>query len=242
MTVRCEVAGDSTRLVVTLTGRLRLADAAPLRDQLLKCLAEQPDALLVDLRGLHVDQPLALAVFTVLRRQAANWPGTPVLFCGPSPKARELLLRGAYQRLPLFDSVPAALEHLGDDRLTLPSINEQLLPVAGSTRHARDVVTEACLRWDLPGLVAPASMVVTELVANVVDHAHTLMLLRLSLRARYLNIAVRDGSPELPVLRAPAAAEGAAGGRGLILVGTVAHLWGALPSHDGKVVWAALRR
>ena len=46
MTVRCEVHGDTTRLVATLTGRLRLADAAPLRERLFKCLAEQPEAFL----------------------------------------------------------------------------------------------------------------------------------------------------------------------------------------------------
>ena len=37
------------------------------------------------------------------------------------------------------------------------------------------------------------------LVANAIDHAHTMMTLRLSLQRRYLNIAVRDGSPRPPV-------------------------------------------
>ncbi|WP_328476912.1 ATP-binding protein [Actinoplanes sp. NBC_00393] len=241
MTVRSDVRDDDAGLVVTLTGRLGLADIVQLRDRLLKCLAEQPDALLVDLRDLHVDQPLALSVFTAVLRQAARWPGTPVLLCGPPPQTRALLLSGAYRRLPLFAGLDAARHHLADERRSVPSVREELLPVSGSPRHARDVATDACLRWDLPDLVAPASLIVTELVANVVDHAHTMMTLRLSLRTRYLNIAVRDGSPQHPPEPRPADPENP-GGHGLLLVSSLADAWGCLPSDDGKVVWAALRR
>ncbi|MFC7530728.1 STAS domain-containing protein [Actinoplanes sp. GCM10030250] len=242
MTVQCVVHGDGAILTVAVTGRLCLADAPHLREQLLKCLAEQPDAILADLSGLEVEQPLALAVFTAVLRQAARWPGTRILLCAPPPATLAHLLSGAYHRLPLFDSVAAAREHLNDDRLTMPGIQEELLPLAGSTRHARDVVTDACLRWDLPGLVAPASLIVTELVGNVIDHADTMMTLRLSLRPRYLNMAVADGSALLPVLSAPAAPDSNGRGRGLLLVGAVAAAWGCMPSREGKVVWAALRR
>ncbi|WP_430784326.1 ATP-binding protein [Actinoplanes sp. G11-F43] len=241
MSIRCEVSGDSVTLVAAVSGRLRLEHTVPLRDQLYKCLAEQPDALLVDLSGLHVDQPLALSILPVVLRQAARWPGTPVLLCAPPPGTRRHLGIGANQRMPLFDSRDAALAHLHDGRRTMPSVSEELLPVSGSARHARDIATEACLRWDLPDLIAPASLVANELVANVVDHAHTMMTLRLSVRDRYLNIAVRDGSPEPPVARTPAPAE-VLGGRGLLLVSELAHSWGHLPSKDGKVVWAAIRR
>ncbi|MEU4692732.1 ATP-binding protein [Actinoplanes sp. NPDC023714] len=241
MTVRCEVRPEGGSLVVATNGRLRLADVVPLRERLLKCLAEQPDALLVDLSGLEVDQPLALSVFTVVLRQAARWPGTPVLLCGPPPETRALLIGGAYRRLPLFPDLARGLAHLGDDRRTMPSITEELLPVSGSTRHARDVATEACLRWDLPGLVAPASLIVTELVANAVDHAHTMMALRISLRSRYLNLAVRDGLTDPPKPEGPDQPPSERG-RGLLLVGSVAYSWGWVPSEHGKVVWASLRR
>jgi len=240
MTVSCVVHGDGGVLTVAVTGRLRLTDAAGLRERLLKCLAEQPDALLADLSGLEVEQPLALAVFTAVMRQAGRWPGTRVLLCAPPPATREHLLTGAYHRLPLFDSLAAARDQLRNDRKSMPGISEELLPVAGSTRHARDIVTEACLRWDLPGLLAPASLIVTELVGNVIDHAHTMMEVRLSLRPRHLNMAVGDGSPLPPVVQAPE--QGSGGGRGLLLVEAVADAWGWLPSHGGKVVWAALRR
>jgi anti-sigma regulatory factor (Ser/Thr protein kinase) len=97
------------------------------------------------------------------------------------------------------------------------------------------------VRWGLPHLVAPASLVVSELVSNVVDHAHTMMTMRLSLRRRYLNIAVTDGSPAEPVAPADLPASGARG-RGLFLVDATASSWGWLPTDGGKVVWAALAR
>lgn len=241
MPIRCEVRGHGAGLVAALSGGLQLADSAGLREQLLTCLAEQPEALVIDLSGMSVDQPLALSTFQVVLRQAAHWPGIPVLFCAPGPETRRLLSAAAGHRLPLHPTLDAALTQLHSRRITVPTVSEDLLPVSGSTRHARDIATETCLRWDLPELVAPASLVVTELVANVVDHAGTLMTLRLSLREPYLDVAVRDGSPRPPV-PATGPPSKAASGRGLLLVDELAYHWGHLPAAGGKVVWAALRR
>jgi anti-anti-sigma regulatory factor len=241
MAMDLTVGVDGSTLLVALTGELGLREVAPVRLCLLKCLAEQPDALLVDLAGMTVGEPLALSVFVAVARQAARWPGTPVLFCGPPPAIRRLMRDGAYQRLPLFASADAARQHVGPDRRILPSISDDLLPVSGAARQARNVATDACLRWDLPHLVAPASLIVSELVSNVVDHAHTMMTLRLSLRRRYLNMAVRDGSSAEPAVPADVPAD-VPGGRGLFLVNATAHTWGWLPADDGKVVWAALAR
>ncbi|MEU4557783.1 ATP-binding protein [Actinoplanes sp. NPDC023936] len=241
MAVHCEVHPEGQRLTVAVNGLLRLSDSVPLRERLLKCLAEQPEALLIDLGGLHVDQPLALSVFTAILQQAARWPGTPVLLHSPPPRTRDLLINGAYRQLPLVADRAAAEARLSDERLVIPQIRDDLLPVSGSTRHARDVVTDACLRWDLPDLVAPASLIVTELVANVIDHAHTMMALRVSLRKRYLNIAVRDGSADPPEPGGPHQPH-STHGRGLLLIDSMAYTWGWLPTESGKVVWAALRR
>jgi anti-sigma regulatory factor (Ser/Thr protein kinase)/anti-anti-sigma regulatory factor len=239
--IECDVGADGGNLVVTLSGRLGLREVAPLRNRLLKCLAEQPESVLVDLAGFSVAEPLALAVFTAVVRQAARWPGIPVLFCAPSPATRTLMNRGAFNRLPVFHSVSAARDHVGTDWQTLPSISDELLPLSGAARQARNVATDACLRWDLPHLIAPASLIVSELVSNVVDHAQTMATLRLSLHRGYVTIAVRDGSPAEPVKVAGISPD-AYSGRGLILVEASAHSWGWLPTDDGKVVWASLAR
>jgi hypothetical protein len=239
--MECGVGADGNNLVVALDGRLGLREVAPLLTQLLKCLAEQPEAVLIDLARFSVAEPPALAVFTAVVRQAAQWPGIPVLFCAPTPHTRTLMNQDALHRLPTFHTVAAARADLGTERGTLPSLTDELLPIAGTARQARNVATDACLRWNLPHLVAPASLIASELASNVVDHAHTMATLCLGLRRRHLTIAVRDGSPAAPV-KADGLSLDVSAGRGLILVAGSAHSWGWLPTDGGKVVWASLAR
>jgi anti-anti-sigma regulatory factor len=238
VTVDCTTHDDGGRMIARLSGVLCRPNVSDTRLLLLKCLAEQPSALFVDLTGLLVSEPLTLHVFTAAVRQAARWPGTPVLLCGPQPETARLLDSAPYRRLQVFASVEAARDHLGRGGHGLPTIVEDLLPVSGAARQSRNLATDACLRWELPDLVAPASLICSELVSNAVDHAATMMTLRLSVGNGYLSIAVRDGSAAEPVLtaRSPTAARG----RGLRLVLAVAHRWGFLPARDGKVVWASL--
>jgi anti-anti-sigma regulatory factor len=238
MAVGYTVTGDGAGLVATLTGTLGLADAAEVRAQLFKCLADQPDVLFVDLADLSVGDPLVLAVFSAVNRQAARWPGIPVLYCGPTPRVRDLLAHGAYRRLPVAASVALARERVRADGHTSPSLIDEFLPIAGAARQARNLATEACMRWELPDLVAAASVIASELVSNVVDHAGTMATLRISLPRRFVTIGVRDGSTDEPRLIPP----DDLGGRGLMLVDAMAHSWGWLPVDGGKVVWASLSR
>ncbi|MDG4824971.1 hypothetical protein O7635_24245 [Asanoa sp. WMMD1127] len=77
-------------------------------------------------------------------------------------------------------------------------MTEQLLPVRGAGRRAREVVTEACLLWDLPPLISPACIAVSELVANGVVHAGTMLTLTVARQGEQLCVAVEDGSPHHP--------------------------------------------
>jgi anti-anti-sigma regulatory factor len=239
MAVQCTVSSEDGLMFAHLEGPLDGHGIAALRNNLLKCLAEQPEALIVDLAGVLMLDPLAMTVFVAVRRQAALWPGTPVLLCAPSAPTAAVLCRAAYRQIPVFADADAARTEARNHRVVLPSVRDELLPVVGAARLARDVVTDACLRWNLPHLVGPASTVAGEFVANAVTHAATTMALRLSLSERYLHVAVRDGSPAEPVLDgAGPAASG--GGLGLHLVEAVSSSWGFLPATDGKVVWATL--
>jgi len=240
MTVEFRMDPVDGALVARLGGALTLADVADVRTNLLKCLAEQPATLLVDLGDLWVVDPLALTVFTAAVRQAGRWPGTPVLFCSPTPSTARLLTAPAYRRLTVLASLDAGRAQAATGTHGLPTISEELLPVTGSARRGRDVTTDACLRWDLPHLIAPASLVASELIGNVVDHVHTMMTLRVSRWERYLLIAVRDGSAAEPSTEVTLPPPYMVGGRGLYLVDSIAHSWGCLPARDGKVVWASL--
>jgi hypothetical protein len=238
VTVECTVRDLDDGMVAQLSGVLRMVDVGRLRVDLLKCLAEQPGALFMDLAGLVVEEPVAMPVFIAIARQAAQWPGIPLLFCAPDRDLAWLLGTAPYRRLAVFDSITDARRHLGAGGHALPSMAEDLLPISGAARQGRNVATEACLRWDLPHLVAPASLICSELISNAVDHAGTMIQLKLSLGGAYLFIAVRDGSPAEPTPVDLAA--GTYRGRGLHIVAAIAHSWGSLPSSDGKVVWASL--
>ncbi|MFI5935493.1 ATP-binding protein [Actinoplanes sp. NPDC051494] len=208
---------------------------------MLKRLADQPEALLVDISAMIVQDPLALTVFPDVARQAARWPGISILLCAPAPATRRALEVAACRRLPVLPDLATARTQARTEHRTLPTISDDLLPVPGSVRQARTVVTDACHRWDLPALTGPATLIASEFVTNAVTHAATPMTLRLSLTRRYLHLSVRDGSPAAPAISRdvfPATT----GGRGLLLVETMAHSWGWLPGNEGKVVWACLPR
>jgi hypothetical protein len=51
-------------------------------------------------------------------------------------------------------------------------VHELILPVPGAARRARDIVTEACARWDFPRLTAHAALIVTELVTSGGPRGH----------------------------------------------------------------------
>jgi anti-sigma regulatory factor (Ser/Thr protein kinase) len=120
------------------------------------------------------------------------------------------------------------------------SVCAELLPVSGAARHARNVVTDACLRWGLPSLIAPATLIISELVSNVVDHAQTLMTVRVAHRQPDLYLAVDDGASAPPVLREWDGDGLPLRGRGLMLVAAAATTWGYERRVAGKTVWATV--
>jgi anti-sigma regulatory factor (Ser/Thr protein kinase) len=146
-------------------------------------------------------------------------------------------LRG--YRLPVFSSLARALATTPPGRQNV--LSDRLLPVAGAVVRAREAVTEACVRWQLPHLLAPAALIANELVTNAVQHAGTMADFRLSLGQRYLMISVRDGSAAQPRLRRTRPSDPSSG-RGLLLVEATARQWGCIATDGGKVVWASLLR
>ncbi|MFJ9950323.1 ATP-binding protein [Kitasatospora sp. NPDC091207] len=87
-------------------------------------------------------------------------------------------------------------------------------------------------------------LLLTELVANAVDHARVpsdrLIQTRFLLAGDSLRIEVHDASAERPALRTPE--DGDESGRGLWLVDQFSEEWGCAPRPDaiGKVVWCLI--
>lgn len=119
------------------------------------------------------------------------------------------------------------------------AVSEELPPASNAARYARKLVTDACLRWNLPDLIHPATLIISELVSNVVDHAHTVMTIEVAHRDSQLYLAVHDGASAPPELRQLDSALPLRG-RGLMLVAAAATTWGYDHREDGKTVWATV--
>ena len=112
-------------------------------------------------------------------------------------------------------------------------------PVASVGPQIRRRVRALLTGWDVaPACVDDALLVVEELVANVLDHAHTRFDILVRMSDGVVHIAVRDRSGREPRIRSvdPYAVRG----RGLQLVANLSQRWGCDHHPDGKTVWAEL--
>lgn len=83
-----------------------------------------------------------------------------------------------------------------------------------------------------------ASLLLSELLTNVVLHARTSATVRITLEGDCLRVVVSDGAPGLPSRRRPA--NDSVTGRGLLIVDAMSDAWGVEPDQSGKSVWFEL--
>ena len=126
-----------------------------------------------------------------------------------------------------------------------PRARTDLDPTASSAKAARDFVRRVLDAWDCDDPDEIALLLTSEVVSNAVLHAATRLALDVDLDDDVLRISVHDGSPRPATMRDPEA--GTPGGRGLLLVDSLARRWGSDVEQEGagKVVWfelAASRR
>jgi anti-anti-sigma regulatory factor len=232
-------------VTVVLTGPLTLDLVPRVRGILLKCLADCPIGMVVDLTGLTVDSDLPLVVFPTLARHARAWPGgPPVIVCAPPGPVAERFARTRFDRfLSIRESPAEALAALSRQDEPPPALRVELPSGPQAESAARHLVVEACQRWEMPGLAGPAELIAAELAGNAVQHGAPPYGLVAAARTRYLHIVARDGSPELPTLaRSTVRDDLSVRTQGLLLVEAFATAWGALRTDGGKAVWATLRR
>ncbi|HLM07057.1 MAG TPA: ATP-binding protein [Blastococcus sp.] len=116
-----------------------------------------------------------------------------------------------------------------------------LPPIPPSVPVARHLVLELLRGWDSRHDRHDVALLVTELVANVVDHAQGEATLTLEVTSSedWLRIAVVDGSAVRPVVQE--LSQDRPRGQGLRLVQAIADRWGAEDHNGGKRVWFELR-
>jgi anti-sigma regulatory factor (Ser/Thr protein kinase) len=219
------------------------------RAAVLKCLVEHPAAVILDLRAVQDATASSASLWFALRRTAEGMQppvGMAVCVQPQTPLAVRLDRLGARQFLPVFATVAQARTALAAGSAIPQQLQRRLPAAPHAADQATAVVADACQAWSLPQLVAPARLVIRELVTNAIQHAGTDILLTVARRDDALYLAVRDGSLVLPRRLRPAPVQPGAPvqrGQGLLAVDAVASAWGARPTDDGtgKVVWVTLR-
>ena len=213
---------------------------------MLKCFAEMPDAVIVDASRMQVTDRGALEVFPAAVRFNAP-PTVALVLCDlrVPPWMTVDAMRGVIQ----FDNVSAALaahttfgvESRRHRTLFLP-------PVAESPARARAMVIDCCRSWGVSHILEPATLIISELATNAVEHGGTDLVVTVSLPRQYLHVAVRDANMRMPVATPVdhyrtdwAESSIAMRGRGLHLIDVYAAAWGSMPTAGGKVVWATVR-
>jgi len=231
--VRHLVDTGATYPVVRFAGVLDSTTAPDVRSAMLDLLAGQPAAVVIDVNDLRVPDVADVAVLRDVARDTADWPAAHLALCASQGAAawRATGLRVWPNRADAFSDIgepDAGLRRSLD-----------LEPIVGAARRSRELVSDACGQWDLPGLIGSASIVVTEMVNNVVAHARTSMTVLLALHDDAVAVAVRDHSTAVPRFTGIVSTT-SYGGRGLLLIDSVSERWGSLPLGGGKVVWAIL--
>ena len=111
-------------------------------------------------------------------------------------------------------------------------------PDAASARQARRFVEATLSTWSCDGVVDVATLLVSELVANAVLHAHTTIGVVLRLQRDRIRVEVHDGDQRAPAVKRYSTM--ATTGRGLQLVERLAQNWGVTRAARGKAVWFEL--
>ncbi|MEC4018367.1 ATP-binding SpoIIE family protein phosphatase [Streptomyces sp. H27-D2] len=110
--------------------------------------------------------------------------------------------------------------------------------IAGIRQQLRELLHD----WTDPEQVHAATLMLTEMVTNVLVHTDGDALVVAELTgspgARRLRVDVADGSDELPHRRQPG--ELSATGRGLLLMEELSDTWGVDPRGEGKCIWFSL--
>ncbi|UUU22435.1 ATP-binding protein [Streptomyces sp. DSM 40750] len=121
-----------------------------------------------------------------------------------------------------------------------PAYSETMPCEPESARRARLLISAALNTWGIGDLVDTATLIVSELVGNSVQHTPcSLLRVTVSRPAPHrVRVAVIDKSRTVPDMTTPV--DDAEEGRGLFLIDVLSDRWGCDRHSWGKTVWAEL--
>jgi anti-sigma regulatory factor (Ser/Thr protein kinase) len=125
----------------------------------------------------------------------------------------------------------------GGEKLCGEGSTYELPASTTSARLARELVRSSLAGFDLT-VIEVAELLVSELVTNAVAHAQSAPVMRIDVSGHAIKVAVQDDAPGPVAVQD--VADDAPGGRGLLLVDSLAASWGWAPTDAGKRVWFTL--
>jgi anti-sigma regulatory factor (Ser/Thr protein kinase) len=132
---------------------------------------------------------------------------------------------------PLRSGIPRGAA-LGD---TVETVQTQFPSTETASRSARAFLRANLETWALDGLGEVTELLTSELVSNVVRHVGSTIVLRAIRDDEQVRVEVDDTSEVVPVICHPRPLD--LGGRGMVLVDTLANRWGTELHPGGKTVW-----
>ena len=109
-----------------------------------------------------------------------------------------------------------------------------------SATLARRHVEQFAVDEKLDGQSEIIAVVATELVTNAILHGAQPVELSLRHELDEITVEVSDGDSSVANVRTPTSDERTTGGRGLLLIASLADHWGTKTSDIGKTVWATI--
>jgi hypothetical protein len=223
-----EVAGRLRDFVLDLDYAIQMA------------LAERHRGVVCDLSGVLAGaEPFAVEVLAASGRHVRDWPGIPVAVACPDPQVSAALRAHPLGRhLMVTESLVSAMTAV---LATRPLIAERLrlAPQPTVPPALREFVTRTLLKWRLESVIPFASLVLSELVADLTMHARTDHEVTIVWDRGALRLTVREHGPALPGQRP---SDPDLHRRRLSVVALLSRASGVLPTADGgKVTWAVLQ-
>jgi anti-anti-sigma regulatory factor len=168
LSIGVEHLPDHGAYVVSASGRLTASNRHELRAAVLKCLAECPTGVIVDLSGLHLVDRIAGASFVSLRHQAAcTGPGIRLLLCGVEDELLALRIRALDRTQRILSDVDEAVAAIHDSAPVSRWLYRRLPAGLQSRIDAGLTIAEACATWELSHMIFDAQAAVFDLFATV---------------------------------------------------------------------------
>jgi hypothetical protein len=241
-TLQVQLRTTHEMTVMTPVGVLSVSSSPHLRDLLLKCLADQPAALIIELDRLRAIPLSTLSMFGVVSRVAAVWSGVPLLLVAAGQMNADLHSAVLGDHVGVHASMEIAIA--GTRTAALRQIAVwHLRGEPSSAAFARQQLRDTCTAWSQPASAGDVVMLAEELVSNAIrENTGEDLILRVELRGTLLTVAVTDASSTPAIQPTPHTPQQVDQSLDRRIISMLAAASGTSPTlSGGSTAWAVLQ-